>query len=35
MKSGHVQNLPSQVREPLTNRGQGLGVIVIVKLKNK
>ena len=32
---GHVQNLPSQIREPLTNRGWGLGVTVIVKNKEK
>ena len=30
-KLGHVQNPPSQIREPLTDRG--LGVIVIVKNK--
>ena len=33
---GHVQNPPdqnptSQFREPLTDRGQGLGVTVVVK----
>ena len=30
---GHVQNPPSQILEPLTNRG--LGVIVIVKINIK
>ena len=32
---GHVQNPPIQIREPLTDRGWGLGVTVIVKNKLK
>ena len=32
---GHVKNPPDQNQEPLTDRGYGLGVTVIVKYKLK
>ena len=32
---GHVYNPPSQIREPLTDRGLGVTIIVKIKLKNE